>query len=220
MAAFCVAAPGWAGAAPDPAHPAHPTDPCLTAPCRAGGYSVRVRGEGAHYTLVGVRRSPYVLPDGAILIFPGETLVFAFAPDGDMLGAPRFVAEYAPQFPAERDTAGDPTATPPLADLPKLAGGLPRDMLAKFPPGTVIVSYGQSAGQSGMNLTLMSNLAKTMKLDAVIALIASGGYDERHASTCPVLPNLIDDENWAQPLGPMLLTNFRFQPAGGGMVCD
>jgi hypothetical protein len=193
------------------------SDDCAKTQCREGGFQIALTVDKEHYTTIPVTHSPYVLPDGAILIFPGETLVFRLPLDGDKIGTPVFVAEYAPEMPAERDPNAPP---PPFRDLPKLKGDLGADQLAPFPEGTFIVSYGQHGREPGMFMVMMHNLPKTAKLDAVMSIITPGKYELHPTSTCPLMPKIFGMENWPHPIGPMILKNLRVLPDGSGIVCD
>jgi hypothetical protein len=124
---------------------------CGTLACRPLGSLDALDVHGQKISLP-VPKSPYVTRDGTIVIYPGETLTFAFQPSGDTLG--------------------------------------PATYLAK-PGGNA------SNGISGDRLL--------------------GSY----TSTCPLISNVMGNEMWQQPLGPILLSNIRFLPdAGATMVCD
>jgi hypothetical protein len=45
---------------------------CAATACRDGGYEIALRLDKGHYRTLPVTRSPYILEDGSILIFPGE----------------------------------------------------------------------------------------------------------------------------------------------------
>lgn len=184
---------------------------CAKTACRAGGFSIKVSVDKEHFTSLAVTHSPYVEEDGTILIFPGETLVFRLPAEGDKLGAPQFVAEYAPQMPAERDT-------PDSRSLPKLSGALPADVLAPFPTGSFVISYGQRGREPSTYLIMAHNLPQTLKLDAVMMIIRPGKYEPHATSTCPLMSKVFGFEHWPHPIGPMLLKNIRVPT--GGMVCD
>jgi hypothetical protein len=209
-----TAAAAWAGG-PDPAAVAAI---CAKTACRAGGYSIAVSVDKEHYTSIAVSRSPYVDPkDGAIVIFPGETLVFGLPVADGKIGTPVFVAEYAAEMPMEADPRSPP---PPAHELPRLKGDLGADMLVPFPDGTFIVSYGQRGREPSTYMVMMHNLPKTVKLDALMGIIRPGKYEMHETSTCPVMPKMFGMENWPHPIGPMFLKNIHFLPDGAGMVCD
>lgn len=210
-----LAVAGWA----DETAPVDPAAAiCAKTACRAGGNRIAVSTDQERYTSILVSHSPYVDPnDGTIVIFPGETLVFRLPVADGKIGTPEFVAEYAPEMPMEADPAAPP---PPVRELPKLKGGMPVDILAPFPEGTLIVSYGQRGRSPMTYLTLVHNLPKTVKLDALMALIQPHAYDIRPTSTCPLMPKVFSFESWPHPIGPMLLKNIRYLSEGGGMVCN
>ena len=193
------------------------TDVCTQTACREGGFDVAVSVDKEHYTTVPVSHSPYVLPDGAILVFPGETLVFELPVADGKTGTAKFVAEYAPTMPVERDPNGPPA---PVRDLPKLKGEMPEEILAAFPEGTFIVSYGQLERGAGMCLMLMHNLPHNMKLDAVMSVIKPGKYELHPTSTCPLKPKIFSLEHWPHLIGPMILKNIRILPDGADMRCE
>jgi hypothetical protein len=198
LAAAVIAGALIAGAA----HAADPSAACATQACRKGGFSVALRVDDKTFTTIPVSHSPYVMPSGAILIFPGETIAVQFTLNGDKLTAPKFLKAYAPRLPAQVSKNGK------LSD-PDTAG-LSKDDAGALPPNTVLLSYGQFKGQPGMVLEFEHNMPRNVKVDAIMAAIKTGGYDQKPASTCPVKPKLIGFETWQQPLGPMLLGNARF----------
>lgn len=185
-----------------PAHAADPAAVCATQACRAGGFSIALRVDDKTFTTIPVSRSPYVLPNGAIMIFPGETIAVQFTPDGDKLTAPKFLKVYAPRLPAQVSKDGK------LSD-PDTAG-LSKDDAGALPPNTLLLSYGQFKGQPGMVLELEHNMPRTVKVDAIMAIIQDGKYVQKPTSTCPVKTKLVGFETWPQAMGPMALTNVRF----------
>jgi len=197
---------------------------CAKTACRTGGYFAVVSVDAAHFIGVNVSRSPYLLEDGAILLFPGETLAVTFAVDGDTLGKPISAVRYAPHLPLliARTQGDKPAANPDDATLPVVLGKMPADEVASLPPNTLLISYGQfkPEGPAGMVLTLEHNLPHTLKLDAVITEISTAGYKQHASSTCPVLPKIWDNESWPYPLGPIILAKVRFQPDSGDIVCN
>jgi hypothetical protein len=198
---------------------------CAKTACRAGGYFALVSVDASHFVGVQVGRSPYLLENGSLLVFPGETLAVTFALDGDTL-KPTAVKRYAPHLPlpiarAENDK---PQSNPDDDALPTVSGKLPADEVANLPPNTLLVSYGQykPQGESSMILTLDHNLSHTLKFDTIIAEMPSGGsgYSQHYTSTCPVQAKVWDNESWPIPLGPIILTRFRLQPDSPTIVCD
>lgn len=189
---------------------------CAKVACRMGGFEIAVFFDKDDFTSIKVTHSPYVLQGGEILIFPGETLVFELPLDGDKIGTPKFLGEYLPEFPMLRDPNGPPAP-------PSVLTGLDKSNIAA---NTLILSYGQRGGQGksdpSMMLTLWQNLPKTVKLEAIMAVIRPrvSEYQQAYTSTCPLMPKLSSFENWAQPLGPMILRNFRVQPDNGTMLCN
>ncbi|HVZ29308.1 MAG TPA: hypothetical protein VG839_02870 [Asticcacaulis sp.] len=185
-------------------------DPCASQACRKGGYNVALRVDAKKYATVPVSHSPYILPNGSIMIFPGETIAVQFTLDGDKLTAPKFYKAYAPRLPAQV-TSGGKMSDPDTA-------GLGKDDAGSLPPNTVLLSYGQFKGQAGMVLEVEHNMPRTVKLDALMAVIQQGAYVQKPAATCPVKAKLLAFETWQQPLGPMVLANTRFA-ADGDTTC-
>lgn len=187
-----------------------PAEICAKTVCREGGAKLTVFFDKERSTKLDVTRSPYV-KDGAILIFPGETLAFELPFDGDKIGEPKFLGTYQPDFPMLRDPAG-----PALPKLDK----------SKLAPNTLVLSYGQMDGRGkggpSMMLTLTQNLPMTVKLDAFMTVLRPDSSEtvQAYTSTCPLMPNRNSFENWPNALGPMILSNFRFQASGTAMVCD
>jgi hypothetical protein len=182
--------------------------------CRLGVFSAVLYVAEGRTVSVPVTHSPYILADGSIQIFPGETLVFRLPLDGDKIGTPEFVAEYAPAMPAIHDPQT------PERDLPKLKGEMPADILAPFPPGTLILSYGQFEGQTGMYLIMLHNLPKIVKLDAFMAVPTRSGFETQPTTTCPLKPDVFGIENWPHPIGAIVLKNLRILPENANLACD
>jgi hypothetical protein len=196
---------------------------CAARACRTGGYQAAVFVDADHFTLIPVSRSPYILDSGAVLVFPGETIAVQFAPDGDKLGQPISAQRYAAHLPALIVKAdGQPIANPEDATLPAVTGNRPADEVAKLPPNTLLISYGQfkQTGEKGMALIVEQNLPQTIKLDAIVAELSPGGYKQHYTSTCPIMPKMFGNENWPNALGPIVLKNFRFQAGGNSFTCQ
>jgi hypothetical protein len=194
---------------------------CANTACRTGGYEAVVGVDADHFTMIPVTHSPYILDDGSILIFPGESIAVQFSMDGDKLGPPISAKRYAPHLPALIvKSGGAPEINADDAALPLINGKTPADEVSSLPPNTLLVSYGQfkPRGQAGMNLTVESNLAVTIKLDAIVAEISSGAYHQHYTSTCPIMPKLAGYEMWPNALGPIILRNFRVQPTDTASV--
>ena len=169
------------------------TPDCTKVPCRAARTVDMRFGENELRFAVPV--SPYLTGDGHIVVFPGERLVFLFRFTAETPGTPEFV----------RDEAVD------TAD----------DSLKDAPPGTLVVSYGQFAGKDTVTLTLQHNFPATLKLKAFMSVPGPDGFKLVYTSTCPIMPKLVDMENWAQPLGLIILEDFTFRDAASNqMSCD
>ncbi|ESQ74456.1 hypothetical protein [Asticcacaulis sp. AC402] len=194
-------------------------DLCAERACRTGGYEVAVRINDKHYTTVPIGRSPYVTEDGDILIYPGETLAFQFAVDGDKLRAPTFVKAFSAQFPASIATEDSLSDNPADATLPKIPEGLSGERMAILPENTLLVSYGQYGDDSGMIMELDQNLTQKLKLDATMFLIEKNAYDQQYTSTCPIYPGHSVMEFWPHEIGPIVLSNFRFLKDSDDMAC-
>jgi hypothetical protein len=197
---------------------------CAQHACRAGGYEAVVFVDGEHYTTIPVTHSPYILDDGSVLVFPGETIAVQFAPSGDKLGPPISVQRYAAHLPAliVVKADGQPDANPDDATLPSIRENAPADEVAKLPPNTLLIAYGQfkKTGDKGMALIVEHNLTQTIKLDAIVAEISPGKYKQHYTSTCPIMPKMWGNENWPNALGPLVLKNFRFQATGNVFSCE
>jgi hypothetical protein len=215
VAALAAGAPVKAQTAPAPADTV-----CQTTACRPGGIDIVVRVDKDHYQTVPVKPAPYVLPDGQILIFPGETIAVQFTRNGDTLSAPVFYRRFAPQFPAQIEVGGKAADDPANAGLPAIKGEMSKDKMVDLPPNTLLLSYGQADGQPGMMLTIDHNFPKALKLDATMFLIGKGRYDQQPTSTCPIQVGLSSFEMWPNPIGPLTLKGFRLLQVGGKMTCD
>jgi hypothetical protein len=198
------------GSAALPVHAADSAAVCASQACRTGGSNVALRVDDKTFTTIPVSHSPYVLPNGAILIFPGETIAVQFTVDGDKLTAPKFLKAYAPRLPAQVSKDGK------LSDPD--TSGLTKDDAGALPPNTLLLSYGQFKGQPGMVLELEHNMPRTVKIDAIMAVIQGGNYVQKPTSTCPIKTKLVGFETWQQPLGPMMVANTRFV-ADGDTAC-
>ena len=196
---------------------------CAARACRAGGYDAAVFVDADHFTAIRVTRSPYILDDGSVLVFPGETIAVQFAPDGDKLGSPVSAQRYAPHLPALIVKAdAQPQDNPDDAALPVVKETMPAAEVAKLPPNSLLISYGQfkKIGGKGMALFVEQNLPQTVKLDAIVAEITPSGYKQHYTSTCPIMPKMMGNEMWPNALGPLLLRNFRFQATGNSFACQ
>ena len=214
--------PNVAAAADDPDDGSDIEAICNERACRTGGYDAAVFVDAHHYMSIPVSRSPYILDDGSILLFPGETIAVQFSMSGDALGEPVAAEPYAAHHPLLIVmSGGNPGPNPDDTALPVAKGKLPADDVADLPPNSLLISYGQSeqTGASGMALTLESNLLQTIKLDAVVAEVASDTYKQHYASTCPVVPKIADFESFPKALGPLVLKNFRFHPDSQSLAC-
>ncbi|WP_443747770.1 hypothetical protein [Asticcacaulis solisilvae] len=216
VAAMLAGAPAFAQTAAEP----QPADACQATACRTGGFDAVVLVDKDHYRTVPITHSPYVLPDGSILIFPGETIAIQFRRDGDTLSAPTFYRRFAPALPARIETGDKVGDDPANAGLPVIKGDVSKDKVAGLPPDTLLLSYGQANGQPGMMLFVDHTFARTLKLDATMSLIGKGRYEQRPTSTCPILPGVSSFESWPNPLGPMILKGFRLLPASDKIVCQ
>jgi hypothetical protein len=166
---------------------------CTKVACRAARTVDMIFGQNE--LRFAVPASPYLTSDGHIVIFPGERLVYRFPFTADHPGTPEFVREEAVDS----------------------ADGALKDA----PPGTLVLSYGQFTGNGTMTLTLQHNLPATLKLKAFMSVPGPDGFKLVYTSTCPVLPKVIGMENWQQPLGLIILEDFKFQnPAATTMSCE
>jgi hypothetical protein len=193
---------------------------CAAAACRKGGFDVALRTDSTHFTPIPVTHSPYVLPDGAILIFPGETVAIQFAVEDGKVGRGTFVRAFAPRYPMQITRDGQTAANPDDAALPVLKEGGPKDELAGLPPNTVVVSYGQRSGGIDMTLMMEQNMPAALKFDLTVTLPESGDYRQHAATSCPVGSNMMDDEGWGQPLGPILIANPRLLEPSATISCN
>jgi len=197
---------------------------CAQRTCRVGGFEAVIGVDKDRYMTIPVTRSPYLLEDGSILMFPGETIAVQFAVNGDTLGAPLSVQRYAPHLPAFiLMSGGAPVVNSEDATLPQIKEDLPAKEVAALPPNTLLLSYGQfkPKGETGMVLTLEHNLPHTVKLDLTIAEISPGAYKQHYTSSCPIPPKIWGNENWPNALGPIVLDKFRFLADGGTtMNCE
>jgi hypothetical protein len=193
---------------------------CETTTCRAGGFEVAVPVDEKRYTLVPVNPSPYVLPNGAILIFPGETIAIQFVVNGDQVTSPKFYKAFAAEIPARIDMDGALAPNPADSVLPKLQGNTSDSRLAELPANSVLVSYGEFSEKPGMLLILEHNLPKILKLDADMMIIGKGGYEQKYTSTCPIKPGTATYEMWPHPIGPIVLSNARFLSDSEELVCQ
>ncbi|WP_126423412.1 hypothetical protein [Asticcacaulis excentricus] len=189
---------------------------CAATQCRAGGLEIVLRLNKDSYTPIPVGKSPFIMEDGALLIYPGETFAIQYDVVDGKPTAPRWLRSYAPQYPMKIlrsdkvvDNAADQALPPIVKDNNK----------ALIPPNSVLLSYGQLAGQTDMMLRVESTLPDIVKFDAVMALVAKGGgYTFKPTSTCPVANRLLF-EHWPYPIGPIILKNIRFLPKDADLTC-
>jgi len=90
------------------------------------------------------------------------------------------------------------------------------------PDGTlkdmVEVEFAQMDGSTFTNLTVRNGYARPLLYKAY--LLSKSG-DERHTSTCPVLPGVFSMENWQGPMVEIDLADFQLtDPAGTTITCQ
>jgi hypothetical protein len=138
--------------------PATADSDCIKYACRPGrALDLRTRENGPIHVRFGA--TPYV-KDGAVMILPGETLVFRFPASDAPSGEPVFVRE-------ESFTRGQPTGPDVKFPVPEndpngvvlrqafgdvQANGTADKRLANEPPGTFFVAYRQMPDGTGMYL--------------------------------------------------------------------
>jgi hypothetical protein len=194
-------------------------DPCANMPCRAASTIYLIAGDKTQLRF-DVARSAYLTSDGHIVIRPGERLVFRFPMQPDGPGTPQFVS-------------AESAAPPPLPDLkdPELAGldltdlsvlsiaeekheittkGDATAQINNEPAGTLIVTFRQITGTTGMMLDITHNFPRALKLDAFIMAPKPDRWDLQYTSTCAVLSNVRDTESWPELLGGVILEKFRY----------
>lgn len=193
---------------------------CANAACRKALPAVVIRIDEARFRTIPVPQSPYVLDANALLIFPGETVAIQFAVEGDKIVGAKLLERLAPALAAPLLIEQKVAANPDDAALRKIPDGLPKAQLAAFPANVMLLSYGQSSGKPDTMLYMQHNLARNVKVDAIMALFGPEGYVQRSTSTCVLMPNVLGAEHWPQPLGPMILTKPRLLPDGADMSCS
>ena len=193
---------------------------CANEACRRGGYDVVVRLDSTHATTIPVAQTPYILDDGAILIFPGETFAIQFTVTDGKLTAPLFYKAFTPHLPALVKTTESAVANPTDATLPPSPPPVDGKAISALPPNTILLSYGPSDQVPGANLVIESNLPATLKFNAVMYAVGATGFRQSATTTCPIQSGLMAFENWQQPLGPMILTRARLLGEHDSMVCD
>jgi hypothetical protein len=211
---------------------------CLQAPCRSAPLRANLlSNDGTTQIQLSFDPAPYVV-DGAITIFPGETLVFRFSGTSESPGTPVFVKEMAiplPQKALPSDSSFQSDTTTSVEHDPKTGenlytirkgspfaeGGTAEEHLKGEPGGTLILSYHQIAGHPDMALRIEHNFEKPLKYDATIEPVSARGLgNPEHSSTCPVHPLVAGMETWPYPLGPITLRDFRFLDTSKGFDCD
>ena len=211
---------------------------CSSPPCRNEPAHARLlMTDGVHEIDINFGPAPYV-DNGAIIMFPGETLVFRFPGGMDDPGIPAYANPMAmplPQNPQPSDSdfqndahtgiQRDPKSGENLYFLTKgspfLEGGTAEEHLKGAPPNTMIVSYHQASGHPDMVLRVEHNFSRPLKYDAEMEPLSPNGPGTPvKTSTCPVMPVLSGNETWPYPLGAIRLTNFRFVDTSKGFNCD
>jgi hypothetical protein len=178
---------------------------CAATACRAGGYETVLRLDDKHFTTVPVTKSPYILDDGSLLLFPGESLAIQFDIENDQPVRPRFVRRFAPKFPMQIEKDGKPVANPSDNGLPAVPMDEHKVLFDTLPPNTVVLSYGQLDGKPDMMLTIDHSLPKRFKVAAVMQVPDGKSYDSRATTSCPIQPHLTLFEHWPHRIGPMIL---------------
>ncbi|HVZ29307.1 MAG TPA: hypothetical protein VG839_02865 [Asticcacaulis sp.] len=186
-------------------------DICAHTACRKGGFNIAVLWEDGNYVGVPVPHSPYVLDDGSIIIYPGETLAFQFSVDGDTLSPPKFVQRFAPRHAAQVYVDGKLSANPDDAQLP------PRPDVTELPPNTILISYDnlddmKKGMGTGTSLEVGSTLPKMLKFDATLNMLKTvgTGYDPKHRDTCAVQAHSYGAIAWSNPNASIVIRHFHF----------
>ena len=201
-------------------------DICAKVACRKGGFEVALFVEATHFTTVPVNQSPYVTPEGDILIFPGETIAYQFSIKDGVLSTPIFYKQFASdKHNAMPIVGGTKLIKNPIdTELPSVPMKDNDVDSSQLPPNTLLIAYGQfnkvndqSRKDTGMLMTFHSNLPM-MKLDAKISIVKKGAYVWYYTSTCPIKNALL--ESWPENHGPVFLSKFRLLPEGAKFVCE
>ena len=234
LCASVCAVPARATNAPAPA-----TAPlaCAASACRSETARVRLLlPDASREVEIEFPPAPYV-SGGAIVMFPGETLVFRFSGNADAPGTPVFEKQMAlplPQKAPPSDQTFQSDAQTSVSHDPKTGenvyfmkegsaffeGGTAEEHLKGEPPGTMIVSYHQAAGHPDMVLRVEHNFPNPLKYDAEMERVTPNGPVSEKTSTCPVQPVLAGNETWPYPIGTIRLKNFRFVDTSKGFNCD
>ncbi|ESQ80419.1 hypothetical protein [Asticcacaulis sp. YBE204] len=189
---------------------------CATTTCRTGGIDIVLRVDEQSFTVIPVGRSPYIMEDGAILIYPGETIAIQYTVAEGKLTAPKVQTIYAPLYPMKLTKDDKVVANGADKTLPPVIREKEKAIL---PPNTVLFSYGQVDGSRDMMLKIESGLPETLKFDLIMATVAKGGgYRFQPTSSCPVQKVPLY-EHWPHPIGPIILKNARLLASNADMVC-
>jgi hypothetical protein len=185
----------------DPASVSH--DECSAQPCRDARVVDIALGDGAVFR-ASIPRSPYLTEEHHIVLFPGERVVFRFSLEGEQLAAPKFISA---------ETL-EPLPSPDAGAYDKV------DKLSNQPPGTLMLTYQPAAGARGMVLLIEHNLPQPLKMKAFVNRMTPDGWKLSYTSTCRIPPNLAEMETWGEPLGLIILEDFRLLSNTDAMSCE
>lgn len=199
---------------------------CAQTACRDGGYTVlivtgsdendAVMGEG-----VSIPHSPYVMEDGALLILPGETIVYSLTAEGITIKA-TFLGRYYPDHPHVQPENFRQDWTNPADD-----GLKPLELDYKghpvLGPNQLMISYGQMApseGKPDVFMELWHNFPGMIKPKLFMQVFAEDGPRFVYTSSCPILTGISSYEHWPHQIGAMIVESLTLKPGNNEIVCE
>jgi hypothetical protein len=202
---------------------------CEGPPCRSAR-TIDVPAGVGKTLRYSTERMSYLTSDHHITILPGERLIFHFDIANGKLSDPIFVrAEAAPvtAIPALTDPKfdkldkSDPSTFATASQIEDIkANGTAAEKLKGEPTGTLMLTYQAIPGAVGMMLAIEHNFPKTIKFNAFVARPKPEGWKLEYSSTCAVKPGIGSGENWPDPLGMIILENFKLLADTDPQVCE
>jgi len=175
---------------------------CNKLDCRKSVRNLSLTAAGGKTVEASTERYPYIDDQGAIVIYPGETIGTYIAEQGDAFGKPALASVAGLDGPVKLDF--------PHADVANLT--------FKFEE--------VGKGKPGMFLTLDSHIDAVIKYNLLMFVSTPKGYRAVPTSSCTLLPpqpgmkTFYGTEHWLHPVLMLVITNIRALPKGSPMMCE
>ena len=200
LSGLALAAQAWAqSASSDDDRVRAITAKCDRLVCRKASKDVALRTRDGKTVALATELYPYLDDQGAMVIYPGESIGLFMPAKGDVFGAPVLANVSGPDGPVD---------------------------LGSRPAANLLFAFQQLDGKLDMLLTIGNKTDLVVKVDATMFVPVSGGWRAIHTSTCPVDPPqgslkvFQGLEHWPHPVGMLVIRNIRALPKGTAQTCE